>query len=963
MSKQLIDKILDIEEHVLEMGDGSAMDVSPIGKARLRYNEGTAQIEVSVEGGDYAAIGAGEGGGGSVAAGAGLTGGGPLPNTVNVTANADGSIVVNPNDVQVGILATDAQHGARGGGTQHSGATESTAGFMSSADKLKLNYLAADWAIATTRFFMVDFILGDDVNHVGYNDGSPDAAKAIKTLSRLAAIIPRFGAGRTIKVLIRGGATNVSSVVNYAESLDLRYMGYDQIQARGSTDLTDSATDRALQGYIVAVAGPNGDQSFTCGSGSTTSLINVATALTANACRGYRIRFSGNNTVALANQCRDVHTNGTGDITPGSLTSTAAAAGDTFWIEKAGARITGWNVNGAQARRCLLSGLECSAGVTSRPMKGSLYLSGMFFAAGGLTYYSPSDTGGIGGTYIDADGTALAIGVGVRATTGCTLTSSPGSTDVTSALSNIYAMSTTLTFNNFQNQILLGASCYAVGAITFNQCGKNTRDCTIGQGSTGSRRLKSDSTVTILGCSARIQGVDCTKLILGNSTIGAGNHMTVDDIVGTSADFGIDVSNNYGSTILFGKISSNSITGPSGDIKLAGGAVTTHAAMTTVGFIDEQGNALSGTAGLTNGVCQRFTNKTGAAFVIGSVCRSNGTTKQVIAAVADTTGHADGVFCVALTPAADNAEGYFAVGGAPFVKFTGASPTPNTKAYLSDTAGKAGTSAGTIEAFLGYITENNTVDNTLARVGLAPTRPLTNSDGSLIITSSTAIVGVLASDAQHGVRGGGTQHSNVVAAGAAGFMTGADKTKLDGLPSAAVPTSRTVTAGTGLTGGGALSGDITLNVIANADGSIVANGDDIQVGVLATDAQHGTRGGGTQHAVATGGDAGFMSAADKTAHDSLVTRAPLIPYVVASGTTADILADDSEDVYTTEEGIPANETWWMTFKWWDYSGDGGSVTVTDSTRFNEDGTTTWNLHNSGADTVKAKWYLLGVVVS
>ncbi len=41
--------------------------------------------------------------------------------------------------------------------------------------------------------------------------------------------------------------------------------------------------------------------------------------------------------------------------------------------------------------------------------------------------------------------------------------------------------------------------------------------------------------------------------------------------------------------------------------------------------------------------------------------------------------------------------------------------------------------------------------------------------------------GVLTDDAAHGVRGGGTQHADVVAAGASGFLTGADKTKLNGL--------------------------------------------------------------------------------------------------------------------------------------------------------------------------------------
>ena len=87
----------------------------------------------------------------------------------------------------------------------------------------------------------------------------------------------------------------------------------------------------------------------------------------------------------------------------------------------------------------------------------------------------------------------------------------------------------------------------------------------------------------------------------------------------------------------------------------------------------------------------------------------------------------------------------------------------------------------------------------------------------------------------------------------------------------AVPQSRTLTAGAGLTGGGDLSANRTFDVGANADGSIVVNANDLQVGVLATDVQHGMRGGGTQHAVATTSTAGFMSATDKTNLDALST--------------------------------------------------------------------------------------------
>lgn len=80
---------------------------------------------------------------------------------------------------------------------------------------------------------------------------------------------------------------------------------------------------------------------------------------------------------------------------------------------------------------------------------------------------------------------------------------------------------------------------------------------------------------------------------------------------------------------------------------------------------------------------------------------------------------------------------------------------------------------------------------------------------------------------------------------------------------------RLLTAGNGLTGGGDLSADRTFNVVAHADGSIVVSADAVQVGVLATDAQHGNRGGGTIHAVAVAGVShGFMSSSDKTKLDA-----------------------------------------------------------------------------------------------
>lgn len=136
-------------------------------------------------------------------------------------------------------------------------------------------------------------------------------------------------------------------------------------------------------------------------------------------------------------------------------------------------------------------------------------------------------------------------------------------------------------------------------------------------------------------------------------------------------------------------------------------------------------------------------------------------------------------------------------------------------------------------------------------------------DPASIISGPTGVrVGTI-NDDQHSARGGGTLHA-VATTSVAGFQSATDKTRQDAL------WARTITAGAGLSGGGNLSADRTLNVVA-ADSSIVVNPDSIQVGVI-SDAQHGARGRGTLHQVATTAEAGFMSAADKAKLDGLAQQ-------------------------------------------------------------------------------------------
>lgn len=153
-----------------------------------------------------------------------------------------------------------------------------------------------------------------------------------------------------------------------------------------------------------------------------------------------------------------------------------------------------------------------------------------------------------------------------------------------------------------------------------------------------------------------------------------------------------------------------------------------------------------------------------------------------------------------------------------------------------------------------------------------------NGDGSIISNANDVQVGVLATDAQHGVRGGGTQHA--VATGAsAGFQSATDKTRADAL------WGRTVTAGAGMTGGGALSANITLDVVA-ADESISVGANSIAVGVINA-SQHGAQTDETLHAVATTTTDGFMSAEDKAKLDGLAGDSTLSVDGGTAGKTTD----------------------------------------------------------------------------
>lgn len=118
---------------------------------------------------------------------------------------------------------------------------------------------------------------------------------------------------------------------------------------------------------------------------------------------------------------------------------------------------------------------------------------------------------------------------------------------------------------------------------------------------------------------------------------------------------------------------------------------------------------------------------------------------------------------------------------------------------------------------------------------------------------------------------GGAEHPNVVAAGASGFMTGADKTKLDGIAAGATNYSLPIAAA-GTLGGIRVGSGLAIDgsgILSSSGATNIGQGTNTTTAVLLTS----STGTGTTIGAATGIVAGVMASADKTKLDGIATGA------------------------------------------------------------------------------------------
>src|SRR6185295_10150337 len=135
------------------------------------------------------------------------------------------------------------------------------------------------------------------------------------------------------------------------------------------------------------------------------------------------------------------------------------------------------------------------------------------------------------------------------------------------------------------------------------------------------------------------------------------------------------------------------ITGTSGDLKLAGAVTATIADLAFTNVVDNAGNNIQGTAGTVVGQAVLVSNQSGGARVVGNVMRTNGTTGQVTCLQGDTAAHATDAVGVLVTSPASAGLAYTVTNGAPYVLYDGA-PTAGAQAFASTgTTCKATTTA------------------------------------------------------------------------------------------------------------------------------------------------------------------------------------------------------------------------------------------------------------------------------
>lgn len=516
----------------------------------------------------------------------------------------------------------------------------------------------ATWALTNDRYFILDYDAGDDAN-VGYIDAAPGstftaaqtAAVAIKTVEQLYALVPQVGNGRSFVILQKNRAAGASYLdkdgVTVSSVDTSRWLGYRTFLWRGSTDLSNDATDRVTCGFITATAGPNGDGSFTVDAGPTTTVIPVVGGgLTVDASVQYRLRVVAG---ARAGQCRVVTANSATAFTLGNATSGGAvAAGDTVIIERPGVRMNQCNFD----TRAL--GVAAASGPAPQ-LVGLAFTTTALFGIH-VVGYQPTLVGceqtaatstiaifvnypirpQITDSYTTEAGASGTVGMGLRYQCASTL-----------AGVGVFHAACVGAMNRGANHSLTMPGAGGFGSRSYFGGQWSIRGALVGTiadppGTLSGVAVFGDSNTA--NAQPRVTGhtssttpftiiqfpIDLWRLNFENFALAAhgciyvkdcfGGAMSVDGCTGDgTGPYGFDSDQSAAVNFSLGAQIANTVTGTSGDVRLSGNAVAPWTTFTKTNIVDSAGNNYQGTAGRIVGQCALTTCRAADGMSVGSL--------------------------------------------------------------------------------------------------------------------------------------------------------------------------------------------------------------------------------------------------------------------------------------------------------------------------------------------------------
>jgi len=563
----------------------------------------------------------------------------------------------------------------------------------------------ANWPIGSVGFFVVDNDAGDD-NNLGFSSVSMALAGAtpLKTLEELQIRVPTVGKDRRIMVALKpraAGATYRNKANSADALLELSLDSYRYVGIRGSSDFSDDAADKILAGGILEPTGlgPNVDSSWTVATGSTISLTVAAGLTTGLSLRGTRIRFKGNITAGLANECVGIQQSADGiTLVFMQATSVTPVAGDEFFIEKPGVVIDSMLVNlgdTSTAQSGALVGIHSVAGSGIDRLlwnwQAAFQLSFMRFAHPVTIYGGQLQTRD---DYPDQDLVSVQTGYGVRAESNFVVPRG----DLVSVGESAFPTTSPAQFIADSN--VVGAGSIFTRPPFFDRSRGAASD-TSGQVNGLGETIVGNATRTICDGDAGVQlrfghcRVKNTTIInqVANGAIvleGVGQEVVLDDVDGTSGntDVGVDLVKTSGSKVHIGRDTPIIVSGTVGDIRLAEGALLTYLHITRISARDSKGNRVYGTSKVEVGDVALGTNADVSALGEGEVVRVTGDLAMKLAQ-ADSALNAASVWGICQTAAPISGVTMIVTSGYALVKFT-ADPTVGNVAYLDEgTAGLA----------------------------------------------------------------------------------------------------------------------------------------------------------------------------------------------------------------------------------------------------------------------------------